>query len=221
MKAFSILLINLFILQLACAQVTFKNFDKEAKSFWNEGFRPVHDFDPSLLDQLARASDMSKTQDKNGDFLFTLTSAKSNEFNDLKKAEIAAYIRAMEEFLAISQKNQVNNNSINNQSIVDSPYGKSLTENTSYIEEGKKYETVSSITEFTYQMLLKSHTYIDENQNKELEFNMVQRGFPLFGMERVVNIYRTTDNGKYEVICYLAIDNYWLKNQSLRFTGDD
>lgn len=220
MKHCSTVIITLLFFQFAHGQGQYQDLDNEAKTLRKEGYKPIRDFDISLTDQLKRAASMAESK-SNGTFDYTLVYGESGEFTDLRKAEMAAYIRSMEEFLATTQENKVSGKLGGSQNNVDSPYGKSLTENSVSVEGGKRLETFTSVTEFTYQMLLKANTHIDENQNVHSKFSLVQRGFPLFGVERVVNIFRKTESGKYEVICYLAIDNFWLENQSLEFTGKD
>lgn len=220
MKRCSTVIITLLFFQFAHGQGQYRDLDNETKTLRKEGYKPIYEFDISLSDQLQRAASMAASQ-SNDDFAYTLVSGQSGEFTDLKKAEMAAYIRSMEEFLETTQENQINGNLVGSQNIVDSPYGKSLTENSVSVEGGKRLERFTSVTEFTYQMLLKTNTHIDENRNVHSKFSLVQRGFPLFGVERVVNVFRKTESGKYQVICYLAIDNFWLENQSLEFTGKD
>lgn len=220
MKRICYLVIGFLTLHFAGAQDRYQDMDQQIKQFRKEGYAPVRDFDPKLADQLHQAANMARAQNEKGDFLYTIVSGRSEAYVDLREATVAAYVRAMEEFLSYTQENQIKATDGNSQNIIDTGYGKFIDQRATIEEEGDSYDTFSRNAEFIHQMLIKSSTSVGKDHIVKTKISLAQKGFPLFGLERVVNLYRMTENGKYEVLCFLAIDKYWLDHESIQFDNE-
>lgn len=169
----------------------------DAKSLKKEGFKVADEFAISLDAQVDRFNRMSTATNSNGDALF-FTAISLEEGSSFHEATIRAILNA-------------NLNLCYECGLCEEPVESSIE-----IEDGKRASTFSKKSNFS------SSTSINQSieikgvvRTRNLSYRSI--GLPLLGVQKVMLLYRLTDDNEFVVLCGLSVEKSWLDKNGYDF----